>query len=877
MRILLTLLLLVAPLAAQHITASNQSDKATLNPLVAWEEAVAIIKQAEGLHDSLSSGEYSFDISAAACDSIRRQQRSGLPPALPSPLVTLGSNTAACEVLLTEEYVKEALHGWQWDWPASTGANHTVCASGCDFGNLETAIAAAACGDTVTVTAGETFALAGNEITVAKPCTEFAPLWIRTSAHASFTQYVRAQIADAALMPKFTINLADAVFDFNDELNAILSVDAGTDTLTMTNPHGLSVGDEVYFTAGSTQPLNETRRFWVLTVPSSTTLTVSKFERADAPTLDLIGSAAGSITKPTSWVRFTGFRIAPTPGTSHNTSALVADVVNNNYLPEARPHHIWFDHMLTFEPNPGIDYRRAINLAGSYYAVTDSHLDGYPDDQDSQALWAGGNGLGPFWIENNYLSATGENIMLGGTAGNNLHVNPGDYGCMITKGNWLRKDPSWKQSARAGSPRIPCVPGEIQTDTDGPTHYVCDVGGASWSLTDDLNIRGWSSKNIFELKKSTCSANIGNLYELSWTDGGQDGQSLNLKQAQTSQNGPNTQMKDAVFYGEIHKRLATGFQIANTGQDSTKEAGNIAIWHSIWYQIDPFLYDPSADANPPNFDQRVQVTGLQSGGFSFRHLSVIPADTTEDRLHNFWITNATAPIPISDPATIYDSIFGLTSVDGDGLGSGTGCTQLGFVTNNLAISSVWVWTFGAGHDLTACSDNYYPETDLDDVGFAAWENGDEPDDFRLTGAGATRDYRAGGAQDASDGKDMGADIDIVKDLTGGAEAGLLSWSEQFGVAIKQVDSTSGTIEWDRPNAANACNLTLYTDYARTVEHGDTNTVGEKADTRTGSAVIAGHATFNLGTNVPLTTKTWYWFEIDCPADEVLMVGSLFTN
>ena len=51
MRALLIALMLVTPLAAQHIAASNQSDNTPLNPLAVWEEARGVIIEAEGLHD----------------------------------------------------------------------------------------------------------------------------------------------------------------------------------------------------------------------------------------------------------------------------------------------------------------------------------------------------------------------------------------------------------------------------------------------------------------------------------------------------------------------------------------------------------------------------------------------------------------------------------------------------------------------------------------------------------------------------------------------------------------------------------------------------------------------------------------------------------
>ena len=177
-------------------------------------------------------------------------------------------------------------------------------------------------------------------------------------------------------------------------------------------------------------------------------------------------------------------------------------------------------------------------------------------------------------------------------------------------------------------------------------------------------------------------------------------------------------------------------------------------------------------------------------------------------------------------------------------------------------------------DHSGCATVTYTESSLNDVGFANVANSD----FRITGAGTTNDYRAGQAEDASDGKDMGVDFEMLDDALGGTDptAGLGSWSSQYGVAITAISATSATVEFDRP-ASNSCDLTLYTNYARTTEHGDTNTAGEKADTRTGNTVVSDHVTFNLGTNTALTAGTHYWFEIDCATDGVIMVGGLLTG
>ncbi len=125
---------------------------------------------------------------------------------------------------------------------------------------------------------------------------------------------------------------------------------------------------------------------------------------------------------------------------------------------------------------------------------------------------------------------------------------------------------------------------------------------------------------------------------------------------------------------------------------------------------------------------------------------------------------------------------------------------------------------------------------------------------------------------------MGVDFEMLNDALGGTDptAGLGSWSSQYGVAITAIGSTSATVEFDRVVTANSCDLTLYTNYARTTEHPDTNTAGEKADDRSGNTVVSDHVTFNLGTNTALTPATHYWFEIDCSTESVLMVGSFLT-
>ena len=53
----------------------------------------------------------------------------------------------------------------------------------------------------------------------------------------------------------------------------------------------------------------------------------------------------------------------------------------------------------------------------------------------------GFNGPGPFWIENNYLEASGENFMLGGTDPTDPGLIPGG---VTFRRNYVTKPVSWR-------------------------------------------------------------------------------------------------------------------------------------------------------------------------------------------------------------------------------------------------------------------------------------------------------------------------------------------------------------------------------------------------------------------------------------------------
>jgi hypothetical protein len=87
--------------------------------------------------------------------------------------------------------------------------------------------------------------------------------------------------------------------------------------------------------------------------------------------------------------------------------------------------------------------RRGVALNGRRMAVIDSYLENFRDpDNDAQAI-AGWNGAGPFKIVNNFLEATGENVMFGGGDPSVPDLVPSD---IELRRNFLTKRLEWRAS-----------------------------------------------------------------------------------------------------------------------------------------------------------------------------------------------------------------------------------------------------------------------------------------------------------------------------------------------------------------------------------------------------------------------------------------------
>ena len=108
--------------------------------------------------------------------------------------------------------------------------------------------------------------------------------------------------------------------------------------------------------------------------------------------------------------RFVGLEIAPAEGVYLNT---LVELGTDEKTADEQPHHIILERSYIHgDPKKGA--RRGVAMNGRHMAVIDSYMSDLKDvGADAQAI-SGWTGAGPFRIANNYLEASGENVMFGG-------------------------------------------------------------------------------------------------------------------------------------------------------------------------------------------------------------------------------------------------------------------------------------------------------------------------------------------------------------------------------------------------------------------------------------------------------------------------------
>jgi hypothetical protein len=136
--------------------------------------------------------------------------------------------------------------------------------------------------------------------------------------------------------------------------------------------------------------------------------------------------------------RIVGVELTTAPGMYNG--GIVRFGHGSETIATALPHDIELDRVY-IHGDATVGSKRGVALNGKALTVRNSWISDFKSSiQDAQAI-CGWNGPGPFAILNNYLEATGENIMFGGSEPALAGVTPSD---ITIAGNHIRKPLQWR-------------------------------------------------------------------------------------------------------------------------------------------------------------------------------------------------------------------------------------------------------------------------------------------------------------------------------------------------------------------------------------------------------------------------------------------------
>jgi hypothetical protein len=431
------------------------------------------------------------------------------------------------------------------------------------------------------------------------------------------------------------------------------------------------------------------------------------------------GTAAVFVNNGANHYRLIGLEITRT--TVGNLTALIN--VNASYVAS----YLVFDR-LWIHGTPHDDTARAVGLGGSNnVAILDSYINdlhctaGTGGCVDSQAIsgGVGSNHMGPYQIVDNFLEASGENIMFGGGGATTA---PAD---IEIRRNHFYKPLVWKKG----------TPGFISGNSANPNIV----------------------KNLFELKNAQRVLLDGNIMEYTWGGFSQAGYAILLapkNQASGTTNiCPACQVTDVTIRYTTISHVAAGFQIANAAS-----ANGGAPYAGERYSIhDVVVDDISTKYAGPGLFALVAMLGNNMPVLQyvrFNHVTAFAPQMllsvgdliSSPKMVNFvlqnsivttgpypiWSTGGTSNCAISDkPLTVLANCFNPYTFTHNAL------------VGSPAVFSPTIWPAG----------NYFPAT-TSTVQFVSY-NGGTGGNYQLL---STSPYKSAG----TDGKDLGADLTALR-------------------------------------------------------------------------------------------------------------------
>jgi hypothetical protein len=274
------------------------------------------------------------------------------------------------------------------------------------------------------------------------------------------------------------------------------------------------------------EPGSNAGRGWIVVRSGSLNLPLpgTRTDPSEAPEMAILESASAPVItalRGAHHFRFIGLEMRPARGAYLENLVVLGE---SNWPAADLPHHFSFERCF-LHGDPEMGARRGIAMNSAHTSVADSHLSDFKAvGVDAQAI-AGWSGPGPFRIVNNYLEASGENVMFGGADAPDASRIPSD---IDIRRNHFNKPPKWKEAAEA-------MP--------------------------------WTVKNLLELKSARRVSIDGNLFEHNWV-AAQNGFAILFTVRNQDGKAPWTVVEDVTFANNIVRHAGAGINLL--GRDDSR-------------------------------------------------------------------------------------------------------------------------------------------------------------------------------------------------------------------------------------------------------------------------------------------------------------------
>ena len=270
--------------------------------------------------------------------------------------------------------------------------------------------------------------------------------------------------------------------------------------------------------------------------------------------------------------RFIGVEITTSSNLNYGLVLLGDGSGAQNTLAQV-PHDLIFDRTYIHGNATG-NVSRCVGFNSAATAVIDSYLSAcHANGQDAQAI-GGWNGPGPFKIVNNYLEASGENVMFGGAD--------------------------------------PAIPNLIPSDIEIRRNYFFKP--LAWRASG-----AWTVKNLLELKLGRRVLIQGNIFENSWA-AAQAGFAIVIWSVNQGGGAPWAVTEDIWFRENIVRHAASGLQLTDRFDTPSSTTQRVRFDNNLWDDIngatwggDGRLFQVASNTNALRAIKFYHQTGFSDG------------------------------------------------------------------------------------------------------------------------------------------------------------------------------------------------------------------------------------------------------------------------